>query len=431
MVDKRRTVAASDAAETTNRKGAAALPPSMPSVERVQQELASATNLDDFFGKEGIFARLFATTIEQMLEAELTAHLGYEPHAPEGRNSGNSRNGKRTRSLRTSAGDTTITVPRDRNGSFQSPLLEPYQTSTNELEDKIIGLYAKGMSARDIQSTLKDLYGVEVSAATISTVTDKVWHLVEAWQNRPLAAVYPIVYLDAIHLKLRRDGKVLNTAVYIVLGVDLEGQRDVLGHWVGDGAEGANFWLSVVTDLQARGVQDIFLACVDGLSGFKAAIQAVFPKTQIQRCIIHQVRHSLTYVTWKDRKAFVRDLRAIYQAPTREAAETELLQLSEKWGQTYAVAVRSWEANWEDLATMFDYPPDIRRLIYTTNTIEGYNRQLRKVIKTKGAFPTADAARKLLFLVTRDVTRKWTMPPQNWAHILNQLAIRFEGRFPA
>jgi transposase-like protein len=403
----------------------------MPSVERVQQELASATNLDDFFGKEGIFARLFATTIEQMLEAELTAHLGYEPHAPEGRNSGNSRNGKRTRSLRTSAGDTTITVPRDRNGSFQSPLLEPYQTSTNELEDKIIGLYAKGMSARDIQSTLKDLYGVEVSAATISTVTDKVWHLVEAWQNRPLAAVYPIVYLDAIHLKLRRDGKVLNTAVYIVLGVDLEGQRDVLGHWVGDGAEGANFWLSVVTDLQARGVQDIFLACVDGLSGFKAAIQAVFPKTQIQRCIIHQVRHSLTYVTWKDRKAFVRDLRAIYQAPTREAAETELLQLSEKWGQTYAVAVRSWEANWEDLATMFDYPPDIRRLIYTTNTIEGYNRQLRKVIKTKGAFPTADAARKLLFLVTRDVTRKWTMPPQNWAHILNQLAIRFEGRFPA
>ena len=431
MAHKRRTVAASDAAETTNRDGAAPLPPAMPSVERVQQELASAKSLDDFFGKDGIFARLFASTIEQMLEAELTAHLGYEPYAPEGRNSGNNRNGKRSRSLRTSAGDTSITVPRDRNGTFQSPLLEPYQTSTNELEDKIIGLYAKGMSARDIHCTLKELYGVEVSAATVSTVTDKVWGLVEAWQNRPLAAVYPIVYLDAIHLKLRRDGKVLNTAVYIVLGVDLEGQRDVLGHWVGDGGEGANFWLSVVTDLQARGVQDIFLACVDGLSGFKAAIQAVFPRTQLQRCIIHQVRQSLTYVTWKDRKAFVRDLRAIYQAPTREAAETELLKLSDKWGQTYAVAVRSWETHWEDLATMFDYPPDIRRLIYTTNTIEGYNRQLRKVIKTKGSFPTAEAARKLLFLVTRDVTRKWTMPPQNWAHILNQLAIRFEGRFPA
>jgi putative transposase len=348
-----------------------------------------------------------------MLEAELTAHLGYEPYAPEGRNSGNNRNGKRTRSLRTSSGDTTITMPRDRNGTFHSPLLEPYQTSTNELEDKIIGLYAKGMSARDIQATLKELYGVEVSAGTISTVTDKVWELVEAWQNRPLAAVYPIVYLDALHLKLRRDGKVVNTAVYIVLGIDLEGQRDVLGHWVGDGAEGANFWLSVVTDLQTRGVQDIFLACVDGLSGFKAAIHAVFPQTQIQRCIIHQVRHSLTYVTWKDRKAFARDLRAIYQAPTREAAETELLQLSEKWGQTYTVAVRSWETNWDDLATMFDYPPDIRRLIYTTNTIEGYNRQLRKVTKTKGAFPTAEAARKLLFLVTRDITRKWTMPPKD------------------
>jgi putative transposase len=402
----------------------------MPSVERVQQELASATSLDDFFGKEGIFARLFATTIEQMLEAELTAHLGYEPYAPEGRNTGNSRNGKRTRSLRTSTGDTTITVPRDRNGSFQSPLLHNYQTSTNELEDKIIGLYAKGLSVRDIQAMLKDLYGVEVSPTTISTVTDKVWGLVEAWQSRPLASVYPIIYLDAIHLKLRREGKVQNTAVYIVLGIDLDGQRDVLGHWVGDGAEGANFWLGVVTDLQARGVQDVFLACVDGLTGFKNAIQAVFPKTQIQRCIIHQVRHSLTYVTWKDRKAFVRDLRAIYQAPTREAAEEELLHLSDKWASTYAVAVRSWMTHWDDLATMFDYPPDIRRLIYTTNTIEGYNRQLRKVTKTKGALPTAEAARKLLFLVTRDITKKWTMTPHNWACILNQLAIRFDGRFP-
>lgn len=402
----------------------------MPSVERVQQELASATSLDDFFGKQGIFARLFASTIEQMLEAELTAHLGYEPYAAEGRNSGNSRNGKRTRSLRTSTGDTTITVPRDRNGSFQSPLLENYRTSTSELEDKIIALYAKGQSTRDIQAMLKDTYGVDVSPATISTVTDKVWSLVEAWQNRPLAAVYPIIYLDAIHFKLRRESKVQNTAVYIVLGIDVEGQRDVLGHWVGDGAEGANFWLSVVTDLQARGVTDILLACVDGLTGFKAAIQAVFPLTHIQRCIIHQIRHSLTYVTWKDRKAFVCDLRAIYQAPTREAAETELLRLSEKWGGIYAVAVRSWECNWEDLATMFDYPPDIRRVIYTTNTIEGYNRQLRKVTKTKGAFPTADAVRKLLFLVTRDITKKWTMPPQNWACIRNQLAIRFDGRFP-
>jgi putative transposase len=405
-------------------------PASMPSVERVQQELASAKSLDDFFGKEGIFARLFADTLEQMLEAELTAHLGYEPHAAEGRNSGNSRNGKRPRQLRSSNGDTTIQVPRDRKSTFRSPLLHPYQTSTNELEDKIIGLYAKGVSTRDIQATLQDLYGVEVSAGTISTVTDKVWGLVEAWQNRALAAIYPIVYLDAIHLKVRREGKMVNTAVYIVLGVDLEGQRDVLGHWVGDGAEGANFWLSVVTDLQTRGVEDIFIACIDGLTGFKDAILAVFPRTHIQRCVIHQVRHSLTYIAWKDRKAFTADLKAIYQAPTREAAETRLLQLAERWGGTYAVAVRSWENNWEDLATMFDYPPDIRRLIYTTNTVEGYNRQLRKVTKTKGAFPTGEAARKLLFLVNRDITRKWTAPVHNWTRILNQLAIRFEGRFP-
>src|SRR3954470_6568875 len=405
-------------------------PTVLPSVERIQQELARATSIDDFFGKEGIFARLFADTLEQMLEAELTAHLGYPRHAPEGRNSGNSRNGKRSRQLRTSAGDTTIQVPRDRNSTFQSPLLDAYQTSTNELEDKIIGLYAKGMSARDIQDTLHQAYGVEVSPATISTVTDKVWSLVEAWQNRPLTAIYPIIYLDAIHLKLRRDGKVANTAVYIVLGVDLDGQRDVLGHWVGDGAEGANFWLSVVTDLQSRGVQDIFIACIDGLNGFKDAIQAVFPRTQLQRCIIHQVRSSLSYVSWKDRKAFAHDLRTIYQAPTREAAESKLLEVAEKWSSSYPMALRGWETHWEDLATMFEYGPEIRRLIYTTNSIEGYNRQLRKVTKTKGAFPTDDAARKLLFLVNRDITRKWTAPVPNWARIRNQLAIRFAGRIP-
>lgn len=429
MTTKRRPTPAEHDESTFKLTDSLTQRPALPSVERVQQELATATSIDDFFGKEGIFVRLFAGTLEHMLEAELTAQLGYEPYAAAGRNSGNSRNGKRPRKLRTSSGDVTIQVPRDRNGAFQSPLLEPYQTSTNELEDKIIALYAKGISTRDIQETLRDVYGVEVSPATISTVTDKVWELVEAWQNRPLAAIFPIVYLDAIHLKVRRDGKVVNTAIYVVLGIDLEGQRDVLGHWVGDGAEGANFWLSVVTDLQARGVEDIFIACVDGLSGFKAAIHAIFPHTHLQRCVIHQVRHSLSYVTWKDRKAFVADLKAIYQAPTREAAEMQLLKLGETWGTQYAIAVRSWENNWEDLATMFEYPSNIRRLIYTTNTVEGYNRQLRKVTKTKGAFPSAEAARKLLFLINRDITRKWTMPVHNWACILNQLAIRFEDRF--
>jgi putative transposase len=417
-------------ARTPDHQSTTTAAESLPSIDRIQQELASAKSIDDFFGKEGIFARLFAGTLEHMLEAELTAQLGYQPYAAEGRNSGNSRNGKRPRSLRTSAGDMHIQVPRDRNSEFQPVLLDKYQTSTNELEEKIIALYAKGVSTRDIQETLQELYGVEVSAQTISTITDKVWSLVEAWQTRPLAAVYPIVYLDCIHLKLRRDGRVLNTAVYIVLGVDVDGQRDVLGHWVGDGGEGANFWLSVVTDLQARGVEDIFIACIDGLTGFKEAIHAVFPQTQIQRCIIHQVRHSLTYVSWTDRKAFVADLRTIYQAPTREAGEERLLELGERWGEKYAVAVRSWERHWDDLATMFEYPAEIRRLIYTTNTVEGYNRQLRKVVKTKGALPSADAARKLLYLVTVGITKKWTAPVFNWAKIRNQLAIRFEGRFP-
>lgn len=406
------------------------LQPHLPLLETIQQELGKAQSIDDFFGKEGILARLFSATIETMLEAELTEHLGYEKYEAKGRNSGNSRNGKRPKQLRTSAGDTTIQLPRDRNGEFSSKLLEKHQTSTNELEEKILAMYGKGMSTRDIQDMLTETYGVEVSADTISAITDKIWPLVEAWQNRPLAAIYPIIYLDALYLKLRRQSKVENVAVYIVLGVDLEGHRDVLGHWLGEGAEGANFWLSVITDLQARGVEDIFIACIDGLTGFKEAIHAIFPQTEIQRCIIHQIRHSLQYVAWKDRKAFVADLKAIYQASTREEAESNLLQVGETWGSKYAIAVKSWENNWEDLATFFNYPAEIRRLIYTTNAIEGYNRGLRKVVKTKASFPTPEAARKLLYLANQNITKKWTMPLQNWANILNQLAIRFAGRLP-
>jgi transposase-like protein len=401
---------------------------SLPSAEKVQRELAKAKSMDDFFGKEGIFARLFADTLEQMLEAELGEQLGYERYEAKGRNSGNNRNGHYAKKVRTSDGELTIDVPRDRNGEFEPQIVKKHTTNTNELEEKIIGMYAKGLSVRDIQETLQELYGVEVSPSTVSAITDKVWGLVEDWQNRSLAAIYPIVYLDAIHVNLRRDGKVENTAVYIVLGVDLEGHRDVLGHWAGNGAESANFWLSVVTDLQSRGVKDIFIACMDGLSGFKEAVLAVFPRTQIQRCIIHQIRYSLKYISWKDRKAFVSDLKTIYQAPTREAAEANLVKLGNTWRSKYAVAVRSWENNWEDLATFFAYPAEIRRLIYTTNTVEGYNRQLRKVIKTKAGFPNAEAARKLLFLATRDITKKWTMPIFNWATILNQLVIRFEDR---
>jgi len=403
----------------------------MPGAEEVQRELATAKSMDDFFGRDGIFARLFASTLEQMLEAELSEHLGYEPYEAKGRNSGNNRNGKYTKKVRSSEGETTIQVPRDRNGDFEPQLVKRHAANTNELEDKIIGMYAKGMTVRDIQGTLQELYGIDVSPTTLSAITDKVWELVESWQSRPLASLYVIIYLDAIHIKMRREGKVENTAVYVVLGVDLEGHRDVLGHWVGDGSESANFWLSVITDLQSRGVKDILIACMDGLTGFKEAVLAVFPKTDIQRCIIHQIRNSLKYISWKDKKAFIADLKAIYQAPTREAAEGNLRKLKEIWNSQYAVAIRSWDNNWEDLATFFDYPASIRRMIYTTNTVEGYNRQLRKVTKSRSSFPTAESIRKLLFLANRDIIKKWTNPMADWPSILNQLVIRFGERVPS
>lgn len=402
----------------------------LPTADKVQEELAKAESMDDFFGRDGIFAKLFANTMGQMLEAELSDHLGYERYEAKGRNSGNSRNGHYGKKVRSSSGDVEVRVPRDRNGSFEPKIVPKYGSNTNELEEKILGLYARGVSTRDIQDTLGELYGVDVSPSLISKVTDKVWETVEAWQNRPLAAIYPIIYLDAIHIKLRRDGKVENTAVHVVLGVDLEGHRDVLGHWVAEGEEGANFWLSVITDLQNRGVRDIFIASVDGLTGFSDAIHSVFPKTQIQRCIIHQIRNSLKYVASKDRKAFVKDLKTIYKAPNRETAENNLLRLDEQWSDKYAIAVRSWENNWDELSTFFDYPAEIRRLIYTTNAIEGYNRQLRKVTKTKASFPTSQAVRKLLYLANVNITKKWTRPLVNWPLILNQLAIRFEGRCP-
>ncbi len=397
----------------------------MPSAEEVVQELGTAKSIDDFYGKDGIFSRLFSKTIEQMLEAELSAELGYDRYESVGRNSGNSRNGHYTRKMRTSGGDAEIKVPRDRNGAFQSVLL---QKNSNEIEQKILAMYAKGMSTRDIQEMLEELYGIDVSPETISAITDKVWPLVEEWQNRPLMSQYAIVYLDAIHIKLRREGKIVNVAVYNVLAVDLDGHKDILGHWVGDGGEGANFWLSVVADLQSRGVEDIFIAAVDGLTGFSDAIHSVFPETQVQRCVIHQIRNSLKYVIWKDRKAFTADLKKVYKATTREEAESNLLLLEEKWQDKYAAAIRSWQNNWEELSVYFDYPKEIRRLIYTTNAVEAYHRQLRKVTKNKGSFPTEQALRKLLYLATVNITKKWSAPLHNWPLILNQLAIRFEGR---
>ena len=399
----------------------------LPDPNKLAQELSKAESIDDFYGKDGIFARMFSKTIEQMLEAELSDELGYEKHESKGRNSGNSRNGHYERKMRTSGGDTNIRVPRDRNGEFSSELLKK---NSNEIEQKVIAMYAKGTSTRDIQDMLHELYGITVSPDTISKITDKVWGLVEAWQSRPLASVYAMVYLDALHIKLKRDGKVQNVAVYNVLGIDLEGKREIFGHWIGDGGEGANFWLTVITDLQNRGVDDIFIAAIDGLQGFSDAIHSVFPQTRVQRCIIHQIRHSLKYVSWRDKKAFVAQLKTVYQAATREEAEANLLKLEENWNGKYAAAVRSWQRNWEELVTFFDFSKEIRRLIYTTNTVEGYHRQLRKVIKNKTSFPTPQSARKLLYLATMDIVRKWNNPIRNWPLILNQLAIRFDDRWP-
>ena len=399
----------------------------LPDPEELARELGKAESIDDFYGKDGIFARMFSKTIEQMLETELTEELGYDRYEAEGRNSGNSRNGHYTRKMRTSGGDAEIQVPRDRNGKFHSELLKK---NSNEIEQKVIAMYARGNSTRDIQDMLEELYGISVSPETISKITDKVWELVEVWQSRPLSPIYAIVYLDALHIKLKRDGKIGNTAVYNVLGIDLEGKREILGHWIGEGGEGANFWLSVITDLQTRGVQDIFIAAIDGLAGFSEAIQAVFPKTEVQRCIIHQIRSSLKYISWKDRKAFLADLKKVYQAATREEAEANLLRLGEIWGNKYGAAIKSWQNNWDQLATFFQFPKEIRRLIYTTNTVEGYHRQLRKVIKNKSSFPTPKAARKLLYLATMNITKKWTNAIFNWPLILNQLAIRFEDRWP-
>lgn len=400
----------------------------MPRVEEIEAELAKVEEVGEFFGKEGIFARLFRRTVEAMLEGELSEELGYEKYEARGRNSGNSRNGTRKVRLDSSAGTQEIEMPRDRKGEFKPKLLE--ERRTNELEEKITVMYSKGTTTRDIADTVAQIYGVEVSEATISAITDKIWPMVEEWQKRPLEKIYPIVYLDAIYLKLRMNGKVENVAVYIVLAVDTEGHKDVLGHWVGNGAEGANFWLSVVTDLQTRGVEDIFIACVDGLQGFSQAIHAIFPRTTIQKCVVHQIRNSLKYVTSGDQKEFMKDLKLVYKAPTLSDAETALLELEELWGDKYPAAIRSWQNNWAELSSFFDYPAEIRRIIYTTNAIEGYNRQLRKVTKNKSIFPTPKSIRKLFFLAHSDIAKKWSMPIPNWAQIRNQLSIRFEGRYP-
>ena len=362
-----------------------------------------------------------------MLEAELDTHLGYEKHDVQNKQTTNSRNGKSKKTIVSEYGEHKIEVPRDRQGEFEPVVVKKHQSTVTGIEDQIVAMYAKGVSTRDIQDHLEQLYGVEVSPTMISNVTNKLVPLIKEWQSRPLQSVYAVVFFDAIHFKVKQDGHIVNKAAYMVIGIDLDGNKDVLGMWIGEN-ESSKFWLGVLNDLKNRGVQDILITCVDNLTGFSQAIAASYPMTEIQKCIIHQIRNSTRYVSYKDLKKVTAALKPIYKAATEEAALQELDQFEETWGSKYPLIIRSWRSNWEELATFFKYPPELRKLIYTTNMIESYHRQLRKVTKGKSIFPTDEALLKMLYLATMDVVRKWTGRVQNWGQILLQLSVFFPDR---
>jgi len=401
----------------------------MADIDKMLDELIKGKKPDEILGKDGVLKELTKRLVERALEGEMTHHLGYEKHAPDGRNSGNSRNGKSSKSVKGDSGELDISVPRDREGNFEPELVKKGQRRLPGFDDKVLALYARGMTTREIQGHLHELYGVEVSPTLISRVTDTVLEDVRAWQGRPLDPVYPIVYLDAIHVKMRASGHVQSQAVYLALGINLEGHKELLGLWVGE-AEGAKFWLSVLTELKNRGLQDILIACVDGLKGFPEAIESMFPKTQIQLCIVHMIRNSLRYVSWKERKTVAAALRAIYSATTEEAALQALEAFAKAWDVRFPTISRLWQRHWTNLSAFFSYPEPLRKVIYTTNAIESINAQLRKVTKKKGAFPTKESVQKVLYLALARASERWKRPIRDWAAALNHLSIVFEGRVP-
>ena len=401
-----------------------ALPP-----ELIDGLLANYQRPEDLIGKDGLLKQLTKALVERALQAEMAEHLGHGKHEPVENAAGNTRNGKSQKTLKGDFGALPIDVPRDRHGSFEPQLIPKHQTRWTGFDDKILSLYARGMTVREIQGHLEEMYGTEVSPALISSVTDAVLDEVKAWQARPLDALYPIVYLDCIHVKVRDTGAVRVKAVYLALGVNLEGSKDLLGLWIAQ-TEGAKFWLQVVTELKNRGVADIFIACVDGLKGFPEAIEAVYPKTQVQLCIVHLVRHSLNYVAWNRRKAVAADLKQIYQSATAEEAEARLSEFEGKWNAAYPPIAQSWRRNWPRLIPFFDYPPEIRKVIYTTNAIESVNMSLRKITKNRGSFPSDEALLKLFYLALRNISQKWTMPIRDWKAALNRFTIQFEERMP-
>ncbi|WP_199874377.1 IS256 family transposase [Paraclostridium bifermentans] len=370
---------------------------------------------------------LFASTIQEMLEAELEDHLGYERYDNQNKSTSNSRNGYRSKRVKSDFGEVKLNIPRDRNGNFQPRVIQNYENDISGIEDQVIGMYSKGMSTRDISSHLKSIYGVDISHTLVSKITDRVNSLANEWQNRPLDSIYPIVFMDAVHYKVRIDGRIINKAAYAAIGINLEGTKEVLGIWVGEN-ESSKYWLKVLTEIRNRGVKDILIASVDGLSGFSEAIKAVFPDTEIQRCIVHQIRNTLGYVSYKHRKEFAKDLKNVYTALNEEVALNELTLLKLMLDDKYEIALRSWRNNWNELSTYFKYPQEIRTLIYTTNSMESYNRQLRKVTKSKSIFPSDNSLHKSLYLATIDISDKWTQKVRNWSQILAHLSIYFEER---
>ena len=384
---------------------------------------------EDIVGESGLLKQLTKAILERALESELTHQLGYPKNSPEGKNSGNSRNGKGTKALKTDHGELSITTPRDRNSQFDPQIIKKGQRRFTGFDDKILSMYARGMTTRDIQAHLEEIYGVEVSAEVISRVTDGILEQVKEWQHRPLEAVYPIIYFDAIRMKIRDEGHVVNKAVYLAIGVSMDGIKDVLGIWL-EKTEGAKFWLKVITELKNRGMKDVLIACVDGLKGLPEAIEAVFPQAEVQLCIVHMVRNSLRFVSYKHRKQVVADLKEVYRAATIEQAESALSELEKNWDNCYPMIAKSWRSNWSRITPFFAYSEDIRRVIYTTNAIESLNSSLRKVTKNRNSFPNDEAAIKLLYMALKNITKKWTMPIRGWPQAINQFAIRCEDRLP-
>lgn len=399
-----------------------------PEKKALISELLKTYQPEDAQGVQSMLKDLLADTLQGMLETELEDDLGYSKYDYKNKNTDNSRNGYSKKTVTSSMGDIDLDIPRDRNGDFEPQIVKKNQTDISNIEDQVLSMYAKGMTTRDISDHLMSVYGVDASSTMISKMTDKILPIAKEWQNRPLASKYAIVFMDAVHYNVRQDNTIIKKAVYIAIGIRLDGTKEVMGMWVG-GNESAKYWLGVLNEIRNRGTEDILIVSVDGLTGFSDAINAVFPKAEVQRCIIHQIRYSTRFVAYKDIKSFMADLKLVYQAPTEDIALQQLDALDEKWGKKYSSTISSWRNNWAELATYFKYPQELRKIIYTTNSIENFNRQLRKVTKSKTIFPTDDALFKMLYLAMTDITTKWHGgKPREWSRILEQLLIYFEGR---